>query len=278
MSSIITLLTDFGMADHYVSAMKGVILSINPKVTLVDICHQVQPQNIAQAAFLLDSTWRYFPQGTVHLIVVDPQVGSQRRLIVLEQQPSTFFVAPDNGVLSYLLSNEEQTVQPSLLHSPKPHRLGPGLKAVSLSNHQFWRPSVSVTFHGRDILAPVAAHLSLGIPLEEFGTPVTELLAFPLSHPCRLQDSLVGHILHIDSFGNLISDIRSADLPAGDLCIEVSGQHIDVVVQYYAQKEGLVALVGSSDRLEIAQSNGSAAAFTGAALGDEITVKLRTHV
>ena len=122
MSSIITLLTDFGMADHYVSAMKGVILSINPKITLVDICHQVQPQNIAQAAFLLDSTWRYFPQGTIHLVVVDPQVGSRRQLIILEQH-STFFVAPDNGVLSYLLSDEEQTAHHSPLHSPKPHRL-----------------------------------------------------------------------------------------------------------------------------------------------------------
>ena len=276
MSGIITLLTDFGMADHYVSAMKGVILSINPKATLVDICHQVQPQNIAQAAFLLDATWRYFPQGIIHLIVVDPEVGSQRQAIILKHQ-STLFVAPDNGVLSYLLTDEKQRTHNALSYSLEPRKLGPGLKAIALSNRSFWRPSVSATFHGRDILAPVAAHLSLGVPLEEFGKMVSELLAFPLPRPRRSQDSLVGHIIHIDSFGNLISDIRSADLPSADLCIEVAGQQIDGLAQYYAQKEGLMALIGSSDRLEVAQRNGSAAALTGAHLGDEITVKLGTH-
>ena len=276
MSGIITLLTDFGMADHYVPAMKGVILSINPKATLVDICHQVQPQNIAQAAFLLDTTWKYFPQGTIHLVVVDPEVGSQRQAIILKHH-SAFFVAPDNGVLSYLLADEEQPAHYAPSYSLEPRKLGPGLKAVALSNRRFWRPSVSATFHGRDILAPVAAHLSLGVPLEEFGKLVSKLLAFHLPRPRRSQDNLVGHIIHIDGFGNLISDIRSADLPSADLCIEVAGQRIKGLAQYYAQKEGMMALIGSSDRLEIAQRNGSAAALTGARLGDEITVKLRTH-
>ena len=277
MSGIITLLTDFGLADHYVSAMKGVILNINPKATFVDICHQVQPQNIVKAAFLLDSTWRYFPQGTIHLVVVDPGVGSRRHAIVLEHQ-SSFFIAPDNGVLSYLFADEKQPAHYAPSNLPKLHKLGTGFKAISLSNRRFWRPSVSATFHGRDILAPVAAHLSLGVPIEEFGKPVSKMLSFPIPRPYRSQDNLVGHIIHIDSFGNLISDIRSTDLPVSDLCIEVSGQHIDGLVQYYSQKDELVALIGSNDRLEIAQHNGSAAAFTGAGLGDEITVKLRTHV
>jgi len=276
-SGIITLLTDFGTADHYVSAMKGVILNINPKAILVDIGHQVQPQNIDRAAFLLDSTWRYFPQGTIHLVVVDPGVGSQRRAIVLEHQ-STFFIAPDNGVLSYVLGFKKQPAHYAPSNLPKLHKLGTGFKAISLSNRRFWLPSVSATFHGRDILAPVAAHLSLGVPIEEFGKPVSKLWSFPIPQPLRSQDNLVGHIIHIDSFGNLISDIHSADLPAGDLCIEVSGQHIDGLVQYYDQKDELVALIGSNDQLEIARHNGSAAAFTGAGLGDDITVMLRTHV
>jgi S-adenosylmethionine hydrolase len=276
-NGIITLITDFGIADHYVSALKGVILNINPKAVLVDISHQVQPQNIAQAAFLLDSTWMYFPRGTIHLVVVDPGVGSQRRAILLEHQ-STFFIAPDNSVLSYVLADEKQPTHYAPSNLPKLHKLGTGFKAISLSNRHFWRPFVSATFHGRDILAPVAAHLSLGVPIEEFGKPVSKLWSFPIPRPHQSQDSLIGHIIYIDSFGNLISDIHSADLPTGDIRVEVCGLQIDGLVQYYAQKDELVALIGSNDRLEIALHNGSAAAFTGANLGDEITVKLRTHV
>jgi S-adenosylmethionine hydrolase len=196
---------------------------------------------------------------------------------VILKYHSVFFVAPDNGVLSYLLFDKQQIVT-SQSHSLESLKLKPGLKAVVLSNDHLWRPSVSATFHGRDILAPVAAHLSNGISIEEFGTPVAELMALPIPHPHRLQDKLIGHIMHIDNFGNLISDIHGADLPSGDFCIEVAGQCIDGLVQYYAQKDGLVALISSSDHLEIALSHGSAAAFTGASLGDEIIVKLRTHV
>lgn len=271
MNNIITLLSDFGIADHYVSAMKGAILSINPKATIVDISHQVPPQDIAQAAYLLDNAWRYFPKGAIHLIVVDPGVGSQRKIVIL-QHPQAFFVAPDNGVLSYVLAEEKRPAR-SVSYSVKRVKLSAGLRAMTLSNRRFWRSEVSNTFQGRDIMAPVAAHLSRGVPLEEFGEPITELMAFPVLRPRRSHDALTGHIIHIDSFGNLITDVRSADLPSRNVSIEVAGHHIQGLVRYYAQKDGLVALIGSSDRLEIALRNGSAAAFTGAKVGDEVVVR-----
>ena len=260
MSRVITLLSDFGAADHYVAAMKGVILSINPEATLVDISHNVQPQNIAQAAFLLDSAWKYFPEGTIHLVVVDPGVGSERKTVIL-QHPQGLFVAPDNGVLSYVLAE----------CAPK-GKLRPGTKAVSLSNRKLGMPMVSPTFHGRDIMAPAAAFLSMGAPIEELGDPVERLVTIPIPRPLRKRNALIGHVIHIDSFGNLITDVRNADVPSRNMSIEVLGHRIEGLVEYYAQKDGLVALFGSSDRLEIAFANGSAAAFTGAKVGYKVIV------
>ena len=270
MAAIITLTTDFGVQDTYVAAMKGVILDINPKVTLVDICHSIEPQNIRQAAFLISTAYGYFPKGTIHMVIVDPEVGSRRRAIILKTRKA-FFVAPDNGVLSYIIHRPSPKRG---LSKAEPKGLPPGLLAMEISNPKFWHHPVSSTFHGRDIFAPVAAHLSLGVPLQEFGQPVTSLNAFPLPKPqLGAREELIGHILHIDRFGNIITDIDREDLPSSKFSVEIAGQQIELLSASYAEAEGLLGLIGSSGYLEIAVKNSSAAALLGAKIGDEVKIK-----
>ncbi len=227
MGAIITLTTDFGLTDAYVAAMKGVMLGINPQAKLIDICHTIKPQNIPQAAFVLSMAYRFFPKKTIHLVVVDPGVGSERRAIIL-RTPSADFVAPDNGVLSYVIRQSSTKPVPNKVNHQQ-IKLGPELKAVAITKPEFWRSPVSFTFHGRDILAPVAARLSLGFPPIDFGEAITSVTTLPLPHPHRVSDgSLVGHILHIDNFGNLITNIKSDDLPQKKetITIEVDNQLI----------------------------------------------------
>jgi S-adenosylmethionine hydrolase len=267
MSAIITLTTDFGLSDAYVAAMKGVILSINPEARLIDICHNIQPQNIRQAAFVLSTAYPFFPQRTIHVVVVDPGVGTERRAIIL-RTASADFVAPDNGVLSYVIR------QPA--DKADRHQLGAGLEAVAITNPRFWRSPLSATFHGRDIFAPVAAHLSLGTPLKEFGETVASVTTLPLPQPRREPDgTLVGHVLHIDSFGNLISDIRGDDLaqPAEAVTVEVGGRLISGLSRTYAGGGGLLALIGSSGYLEVSLAGGNAASSLDAGVGDEVRVR-----
>ena len=161
---IITLTTDFGISDAYVATMKGVILSINPEAKIIDISHSIEPQDILQAAFLLNVAYRYFPKQTVHLAIVDPCVGSERQGIILKT-PSALFVAPDNGILSYVINELSLTEGSSNQYSQEPEKvkLKGGLEAAAITDPRFWRHPVSPTFHGRDIFAPVAAGLSLGI-------------------------------------------------------------------------------------------------------------------
>jgi len=273
MLPVITLTTDFGLQDAYVAAMKGVILGINPNATIVDICHSIKPQNIDEAAFLLSTAHPHFPKDTIHTIVVDPEVGSQRRAIIL-RTPQAFFVAPDNGVLSYFLHRHA-----SPRGSPTPGRLvrlPPGIAAVEITNPRFWHHPVSTTFHGRDILAPVAAHLSLGVPLQEFGRPVTSLHAFALPRPRRGQGGeLVGNVLHIDGFGNIITNIRPEDLPSERFRLEIAGQCIDSLSSTFASAgvDQLLACIGSSGYMEIAVRNGSAAARLAVKVGDQLRTK-----
>jgi S-adenosylmethionine hydrolase len=268
MSPIITLTTDFGLTDAYVAAMKGVILGINPEATLVDICHTINPQDIVQAAFVLGTAHQSFPQGTVHLVVVDPGVGSQRRAIVL-RTPFSDFVAPDNGVLSYII--EQLAPEPSGGNQWVKSR--PEIEAYAITEPRYWRKPVSPTFHGRDIFAPVAAHLSLGRSPADFGERVTSLVTLPLTRPHQEPDgSVVGHILHIDSFGNLITDITTQYLPARSepLSIKVGEQTIHGLSRTYTEGEGLLALIGSSDRLEISVKGGSAHDLLNVEVGDEV--------
>lgn len=275
MSAIITLTSDFGLADAYVAVMKGVILSINPEAKLIDICHTIKPQNIPQAAFVLSTACHYFPQKTVHLVVVDPGVGTKRRAIIL-RTPEADFVAPDNGVLSYVIQDySDKHVKSDV--TPRQIKVRPEMEAVAITRPRFWRSPVSPTFHGRDIFAPVAAHLSLGTPPIDFGEAITSLGMLPLPHPQRARDgSLVGHILHIDSFGNLITNIRKDDLPRtkGTITIEVGNQFISGLSLTYAEGEGLLALIGSSGYLEVSLKEGNACALLGAEVGNKVRIRL----
>ncbi|UCE97252.1 MAG: SAM-dependent chlorinase/fluorinase [Dehalococcoidia bacterium] len=274
MGAIITLTTDFGLKDAYVASMKGVMLSINPEVNLVDICHTIEPQNILQSAFVLNAAYRFFPKKSVHLVVVDPDVGSERRAIIL-RTPIASFVAPDNGVLSYII--QQSLIQPvtrkgklSLRGGLKP---GETLEAVHITNSRFWRLPVSPTFHGRDIFAPVAAALSLGFPPIEFGEPVTSVEVLPMSRPGKRPDgSLMGHIIHIDTFGNLITDVRNEDLPSAEKIdkIKIGSRHISGLVRTYSEGSGLIALIGSGDFIEISLKGGNAALLLDAKIGDEV--------
>lgn len=274
MAPIITLTTDFGLADAYVAAMKGVILGINAEVTLVDICHTIPPQAILQAAFVLSTAYPFFPQGTIHVVVVDPGVGTERRAVILKT-PAAYFVAPDNGVLSYVIAEFSVRSVEKSDRAKQQRELGTDLAAVALTKSQFWRSPVSATFHGRDIFAPVAARLSLGWPATKLGQPITSLTVLPLSRPYPAADgSLVGHILHIDSFGNLITDIKGSDLlPTKEpITIEIGHHIIHGLRRTYANGSGLLALIGSSGYLEVSWKEGDAAARLNAKLGDEVKV------
>jgi len=275
MSRVITLTTDFGTGDGYVASMKGVILGINPQATVVDISHSVEPQSIRQASFIIHTSWRYFPEGSIHVVVVDPGVGSHRRAVILKTQ-SAYFVTPDNGTLSYVLHEvaEMQDVHnPVKADQATSRAVQEGCEAVSLTKKEYWRHPVSATFHGRDIFAPVAAHLSLDIPITEFGESVDRLTVFPIPVPFKdATGHTVGHIIHIDRFGNLVTNLRSQDIPPGGAAVEVRNQRIDNTSRYYSQGSGLMALIGSNNYLELSFKDGSAASILGARVGD--TIKL----
>jgi len=272
MGAIITLTTDLGLTDAYVAAMKGVILGINPEAKLVDICHSIKPQNITQAAFVLSTAYKFFPQKTIHVVVVDPGVGTKRRAIIL-RTPSADFVAPDNGVLSYVV---QESSAKGVAGNVNLQQLEPKLEAVAITKAEYWRSSVSPTFHGRDIFAPVAARLSLGFPPIDFGEVITSVTMLPLLRPYQAQDgSLVGHILHIDSFGNLITNIKRQDLPEAKpaITIKVGSQLISGLSRTYAEGEELLALIGSGGYLEIAVKGGNASAILDAEVGNEIRIR-----
>ena len=275
MSSIITLTTDFGYDDAYVAAVKGAILSINPEANIIDINHSIKPQNILQAAFILSVAYRYFPKQTIHVAIVDPGVGSERQGIILKT-PSAFFVAPDNGILSYIIDDLFPVRSRSLTeqtHDLQEIVFKKALEAAAITDPRFWRHPVSPTFHGRDIFAPVAAGLSLGISLYEFGEKINSLHVLPIPKPSLdPEGNLVGQVLHVDRFGNLITNIKSNDLPGKDVMIDVAGYCVQGISDYYAQNKEVMAIVGSSGYLEVSLRDGRACDFLGAAVGDEIKV------
>lgn len=276
MAQVITLTTDFGTGDAYVASMKGVILSISPKAVIIDISHSIEPQNILQAAFILSTTRHYFPEGTIHLAVVDPGVGSQRKAVILKT-PKASFIAPDNGLLSYIVSDLETMPTeptPHFLAGSELRELGSEVEAVAITNPDFWHHPVSATFHGRDIFAPVAAHLSLGVPLHEFGDGISQIYTFPIPQPYRdTEGKLTGRVLHVDNFGNLITNFRGSDFPGERITINIGNQQIHGLSKFYAEKEGLAAIIGSSGYLEISLRNGNAAAFLKASVGDKVRLE-----
>jgi len=253
--AIITLTTDFGVNDPYVAVMKGVILSIDSEANIVDISHTVRPQDVAQGAYILSTTQRYYPMGSIHIAVVDPGVGTKRQAILLVT-PGGFFIGPDNGVLGYV-------VEESL----------PNVEAIALTNERYWNTPVSSTFHGRDVFAPVAAHLSKGVPPGEFGDVIPSIATIFIPRPQVGEDGVLkGRVIHIDRFGNLITDIREADLPPAHLFVEVGGHIIDDLSPSYEEGEDLLAIMGSESRLEVSVKNGSAAKFLKSRVGDEVKV------
>lgn len=253
MSKIITLCTDFGLRDGYVAAMKGIILSIAPEVRLVDISHDIAPQSVREGAFVLRSAYAFFPPGTIHLVVVDPGVGSERRAVAV-RTGEHLFVVPDNGVLGYVLRREKE------------------MEAISLTDPAYWRKEVSETFHGRDIFAPVAAHLARGVGLDDVGEPLEKLVQLDLPVPERQDDgSIVGHVIHVDGFGNVVTDIPASMLGGDDRWQVTAGEKriIGLSSTYASAAKGdLIALIGSHGFLEVAVREGSAAHIAHLAVGD----------
>jgi S-adenosylmethionine hydrolase len=259
---IVTLITDFGDADHFVGVMKGVIRGINPDVEIVDVCHQVNSYDIFDAAFILAQSYRFFPADTIHLVVVDPGVGTARRPLLartIEQK----FVAPDNGVLSLVYEREESIE----------------VRHIT-SDHYFLNP-VSSTFHARDVFAPVVGWLSRGLEADKFGEPITDYAKFVSPKPKRVSDQLVkGVVLRVDKFGNMVTNLTPDDVPAlftenpPPFKILVGQQEITKLNLSYSmgKPSEIFAIVGSSGYLEICTNRGSAARTLNANRGAEVGV------
>ena len=261
---IITLTTDFGTADSYVGAMKGVILSRCPDANIIDISHEIAPQSVAQGAYVLATAAAHFPPGAVHVAVVDPGVGSDRRPIALST-PAGTFVAPDNGILTRVVA------APGIADTPAGVRVPDDCRAVVLDKPAFWLPDVSHTFHGRDIFAPVAAALAGGADISQVGTPIDALTVLPTPSQ-QAGDGIRGAIVHIDRYGNLITDIPAAALPA-NARVSVAGAVIEGISRSYSERPGaLLAISGSQGTLEVAVGNGNAAKALGASVGDAVSV------
>jgi hypothetical protein len=259
--SFITLLTDFGTKDHYVASMKGTVLSINPQCTLIDITHHVSPHDIKEGAFILANAYSFFPKGTIHLSVVDPGVGSPRKPILLVTT-NYFFVGPDNGLFTFALKREKAK------------------KVVALTNQKFFLSQVSTTFHGRDLFAPVAAHLSLGVKPEAFGPELNSWVEFDFEKPRIRGRKLIGEILHIDAFGNLISNINEEQLfhfvKDHSFVIRTGERDIQGLKKGYweGKRNEPMALIGSGGFLEISVREGNAQRMSKIKKGDKIIVRI----
>lgn len=267
-NGVITLTTDFGLADAYVAIMKGVILGIAPHARIVDYSHAITPGNIVEAAYLLGGGYEYFPSGTIHVVVVDPGVGSDRRAIAVQTDQMTL-IGPDNGVLAAIVEDQER-------------RRGLAPRVIELSEPRWWLPNVSATFHGRDVFAPVAAHLVAGTPFEALGGSIRSIVPAPVIAPRQIAGGgLVGQIIHIDRFGNCITNITDQMLNRYDLgqtvVVELIDQQISGLFRTYADgPRGIpMSLIGSSGHLEIAVRNGNAAQYLGVDRGDTLRVRRR---
>jgi S-adenosylmethionine hydrolase len=267
---ILTLTTDFGASDHYVGAMKGVILGICPQAQIVDICHDVTPFQIAEGAYVIAQASDCFPKKTVHVVVVDPGVGTARRPILVEAA-GQYFVGPDNGVLAMVYSRGKHKVR-------------------LIANDRYFRQPVSATFHGRDIFAPVAAHVAAGIPPSRMGKPMEDYLRPEFAKPQRSgEHTWTGSILKIDRFGNVVTNFHVRDFPelrrqlagesachTNDLALTVGRRKIAALAQNYAESRpgALFLIVGSSGYLEVSVNQGSAAKAMGCKAGEPVTLTL----
>lgn len=260
---LVALLTDFGRQDAYVGAMKGVLLGLLPDAAIVDLSHEVPPQDVHAAAFLLETCVDAFPSHTVYLCVVDPGVGTRRRALALET-PLGCFVGPDNGVFSYVLARFGRPRRgPQRVPPPtRPAAAPPGVAAFQITNRALFRPMVSTTFHGRDVFAPVAARLAGGLPAAEVGPALGRVQAFVPPSPQWVPRGVEGCVVHVDHYGNLITNLRPEDLPARP-AFHLGGITLQGLSRTYQDGPELLALVGSSGRVEVAARNGNAAAQLG---------------
>lgn len=274
MNNTIAILTDFGTKDIYVGTMKGVMHNIAPETVVIDITHHIEAQNVRQAAFSLMTSYPYFAAGTTFLVVVDPGVGSSRKPIAV-QAGEYVFIAPDNGVLSYVLADFAE------------------YHAFELTNREFWLPETSATFHGRDVFAPVAAHIASGTPLETVGEPLEDIFMLPMPELTVSGKRVRGEIVHIDRFGNILTSIGQMrwltpekltldprfgenrtllPIRIDEAKVKIHTTEIDGISHAYADtpRGGLIALVGSSGYLELAINQGNAASSLDVVIGDHL--------
>ena len=262
MHRIISLLTDFGWTDGHVGAMKGAILSINPLCHIVDVAHEIPPHDVIAAAFILGQTYHYFPPGTIHVVVVDPGVGGTRKAMALETE-HFFFVAPDNGVLELVLRKEKI------------------LGAYELTEAKYFLPVVSQTFHGRDIFGPVAAHLSQGVPAREMGSVLNqdELVRLDIPEPSVDADTLQAQVIHVDRFGNLVTNVSRDMLkmfsPSEHVTIEIGDEELEGFRRSYSegQQDEIIAVWGSGDFLELSLREKSLSRERGWARGEPVRIR-----
>jgi S-adenosylmethionine hydrolase len=259
---LVTLLTDFGTADYFVGAMKGAVLSANPRAQVIDITHEIPAHDIEAGAFTLLAAFETFPAGTVHVAVVDPGVGSARRAVAVET-PGHTFVGPDNGVFGYVYERVER------------------FAVHQLTNENFFRRDVSTTFHGRDVFAPVAGALSRGVAVEELGPRVEDFVRLPFARPARRADGVLeGRVIHVDRFGNCVTNFTRQDFPVElfeqGMKMKVGGSEIRRLRRFFAEESDAAgeafAIWGSAGLLEIAVNLDSAARRLGAGRGQAVEV------
>lgn len=262
--SFVTLLTDFGTTDYFVGAMKGVIFGINPSAQIVDITHDIPPQDIEAAAFILLNSYPSFPDNSVHVAVVDPGVGSNRRPIVV-RAANQFFVGPDNGVFSYVCEREATH------------------QTIHVTADQYFKHPVSTTFHGRDVFAPVAAAITKGLPLTDLGRRITDSVRLASLSPTKLDNGKIeGRIIHVDRFGNCVTNISRKDLSVKNeaaAVIRVKGKTIRSFRRFFADdaqsRDKFFSVWGSAGFLEIAVANNSAARLLKAERGTQIVLDIK---
>jgi S-adenosylmethionine hydrolase len=263
-SRLITFTTDFGLSDPFVGIMHGVVLNIQPDTRIIDLCHSIASYDIFDGAWTIAQSYQFFPPGTVHVVVIDPGVGSARRPIIVETERH-IFVAPDNGVLSLIEANEDRFV------------------VRHITAERFFLPSVSQTFHGRDIFAPVAGWLSKGVTPSEFGPEISDYVQTPLPQVERVGEAgLRGVVIKVDKFGNLITNISASDAPelfashAKTVNILIAGQTLTRICQSYAEgrEDEVFAIIGSSGYLELAAKQASAAEKLAVGVGSPVGVVL----
>lgn len=253
----IALLTDFGTKDYFVGAMKGVIFQINESAKIIDITHDIEPQNIRSAAFNLRACYKNFPKETIFVAVVDPGVGSDRRAILVETS-DYYFIAPDNGLLSFIF-NEDGI-----------------FRVIKITNEKFFIQPTSKTFHGRDIFAPCAAHLSKGINPEEFGDVIDDFVEIPEIKPQKISENEIeAQILHIDRFGNIITNLIREDLPE-NFHLKIDDREIEKLKDFYAEaeKDEIFMIFGSAGFLEIVAFQNSAQKLLSVQSGNKIKVHI----